>query len=476
MMKTKLKLALAGMALIPSLVSSFPSVYPTGTLIYKPEKAWGGYNLIGPSWWGDASTYMVDMNGKVVKEWKGLLGHSAKILPGGHISGQFGTIKKATAHVLDWDGNVIWKYDGAYNSHDINREGNPVGYYTPAPNMEPKVKGGRTLLNAQFRGTKGQKVRPEVMEGGPVEGNFLLEVDWEGNILWEWDINDHIDQLGLDEVAREALHGAHRFMSHNGGAAVAAGKSAVDWAHINAVSWVGPNKWYDEGDERFHPDNILWTSRNTSIIAITSRKTGEIVWKMGPDYDSDPRTRRMGPIIGSHGAHIIPVGLPGAGNLLVFDNGGWSGVGDAVPGAPHGLGTMRRHYSRVLEVNPVTLEVVWEYSAEKANHGSVRNPHQFFSPFQSNAQRLPNGNTLITEAAYGRMFEVTEDLEIVWEFVESKWRNPGGDNPVFRGYRVPYDWVPQLQRPEEVAVTPPEMKDFRFEGRGEKVARPVVLK
>jgi hypothetical protein len=35
----------------------------------------------------------------------------------------------------------------------------------------------------------------------------------------------------------------------------------------------------------------------------------------------------------------------------------------------------------------------------------------------ANAQRLPNGNTLINEASFGRFFEVTRDGEIVWEYV-----------------------------------------------------------
>ena len=479
MIKTPLKKTLtrwaACMALAPSLAFSFPSVYPTGTLIYQPEKAWSGYNLVGPSWWGDSSTYLVDMNGNIVKEWKGLMGHSAKMMPGGYITGQYGGLKTAKARQLDWDGNVVWKYDGAYMSHDMNREGNPVGYY--APGLDPKIKGGKTLLNAQFKGEKGLKHMPDIIPGGPIQGNYLLEVDWEGNILWEWDILDHLDQLGLDKNAYKALKKSFKFMASQGGAsAESSGGKIMDLAHINAVSWVGPNPWYEAGDERFHPDNILWNSRNLSIIGITSRKTGEVVWQLGPNFDTDKRLRKMGPIIGSHGAHIIPKGLPGEGNLLVFDNGGVAGVGAPVPGSPLGLGTIKRHYSRILEINPVTMKVVWEYSAMKAGHGSVRNPHQFFSPFQSNVQRLPNGNTLITEASYGRMFEVTPSLEIVWEFVEPKWREPGGDNPVFRGYRIPYDWVPQLEKPVETAVVPPTMKNLRFESRGDEVATPILLK
>ena len=38
--------------------------------------------------------------------------------------------------------------------------------------------------------------------------------------------------------------------------------------HINTICYLGPNKWYDAGDERFHPDNIIWAGRQTTHIAI----------------------------------------------------------------------------------------------------------------------------------------------------------------------------------------------------------------
>ena len=77
-------------------------------------------------------------------------------------------------------------------------------------------------------------------------------------------------------------------------------------------------------------------------------------------------------------------------------------------------------------------------------------------------QRLPNGNTLITEGAGGRIFEVTNDRQIVWEYMNppttAASRTPG---TVYRAYRVPYTWLSQLPRPQEKAVTPPVLSDFR---------------
>jgi len=95
---------------MPVYAMAMPTVYPTGVTVYKPEKTWDGFTLIGPSWWDSGnSTYLVDMNGKVVKEWDKLLGHSAKMLPGGMVQGQYGERKKAYLNILDFDGNIVRK-------------------------------------------------------------------------------------------------------------------------------------------------------------------------------------------------------------------------------------------------------------------------------------------------------------------------------------------------------------------------------
>jgi len=71
---------------------------------------------------------------------------------------------------------------------------------------------------------------------------------------------------------------------------------------------------------------------------------------------------------------------------------------------------------------------------------------------------------LITEGAVGRIFEVTSEHEIVWEFVNPNFRpNQGGQsNSMYRAYRIPYDWIPQLLVPVEQAVIPPELGTFRI--------------
>ncbi len=216
---------------------------------------------------------------------------------------------------------------------------------------------------------------------------------------------------------------------------------------------VGPNKWFDAGDKRFNPDNLLLDSRNANFIAIIDKKTGKVVWRLGPNLPLiNPKTAQKLPrpvdqFVGQHDAHIIPAGLPGAGNLLVFDNQGSAGY----PNVPLGLISG----SRVLEIDPQKNEIVWQYSAANSKQPGWA----FYSSFISSARRLPNGNTLIDEGMNGRFFQVTASGENVWEYVSPYLgKAPGSDaisNWVYRALPVSYDWVPLGTPRSETAVIAP---------------------
>ena len=445
------------LGLFLSGVNSAPSVYPTGTTIFKPDQTWSGFTIIDTN--DNQGAVLLDMNGRVVKHWPDIdsMPGPFRILPGGYIMG--GTTERrphqeaVALRQLDFDGNEIWRFDrteqvtlqngdtvwAARQHHDWQREGSPAGYY--APGADPLVDRGRTLILAHKN-----VMAPEITDKR-LEDDYLMVVSWEGEVLWDWLASDHVEEFGFSQDARNAIYRSVQFSQ---------ARQSADWIHINAASWLGPNPWYDAGDTRFHPDNIMISMRGTSIIAIIDRD-GHIVWRMGPDYRETPALEALGQITGQHHPHLIPEGLPGAGNLLVFDNGGSSGYGFANPVAPNGIDSIRRGYSRVLEINPVTFEKVWEYSI-----GGTES-FRFFSHYVSSAQRLPNGNTMILEGADGRIFELTPDGEIVWEYVSPYFaENPPGRNHMFRAYRVPYEWVPQLRRPRERAVTPPNPREFRI--------------
>src|SRR3954452_10088782 len=103
--------------------------------------------------------------------------------------------------------------------------------------------------------------------------------------------------------------------------------SATGLLTIIRMGIVGPNHWFREGDARFNPANIVIDSRNANFTAIIEKKTGSIVWRLGPYYPEIKRGAQVIPrpvdqISGQHDAHIIPDGLPAAGNLLLFDDQG----------------------------------------------------------------------------------------------------------------------------------------------------------
>ncbi|MBN2450051.1 MAG: PQQ-binding-like beta-propeller repeat protein, partial [Lentisphaeria bacterium] len=178
---------------------------------------------------------------------------------------------------------------------------------------------------------------------------------------------------------------------------------AFDWAHNNTLQVIPPNE-ADEKERaagrysRFRPGNIVFSYRSNDVIGVIERPSGAIVWAWGP-----------GVLDGQHKPHMLP-----NGRILIYDNG-----------------TLRK-YSRVIEVDPLTGAIEWEYTATPRE--------SFFSPYISGAQRLPNGNTLICEGGKSRLFEVTQGGEVVWDFV-NPFRERDSRGAVYRCLRYPPEAV-----------------------------------
>lgn len=179
-----------------------------------------------------------------------------------------------------------------------------------------------------------------------------------------------------------------------------------------------------------------------------------------------------------HANHLEPTGMASAGPEALRRPGGWlvsvrnlhllvviDGEGRAVWAWGPGRLVLQHHptllasgamllfnnglaHSEVLEVDPATRRVLWRYAAEG-----------FYTSFGGSCQRLPNGNTLITETATGYVFEVTPEGRRVWE-----WANPdvsvdGLRGAVYRARRYRPEELPFLTSGEgavEAAVAPPE--------------------
>ena len=439
-----------------------PNVYPTSTTIYKPEKCYSGYTLFSVMGHG---AILVDMNGRVVRHWKDFMGFPPKMIPGGYLFGSRGLRDRTRAYqdqsdvtMVDMDGNVIWSFnrnqeiddgDGpkwyARQHHDYQIEGNPVGYFVPGMESSPDFQ---KMLILTHNDVRKPKISPQLL----LEDR-LIEIDREGNIVWEWRMLDHFNEFGMTETQKNV-------MFRNPNRQEAGDEGEGDIFHVNCASYLGPNKWHDAGDERFAPDNIIMDSREANIMWIVDHGTGEVVWKVGPDFTQTRELRMLGTVVGPHHTHMIPKGLPGEGNVMVYDNGGWAGYGDPCQHSRMGLKVTRRDGSRVVEFDPTTLEIKWELKDTSGVEGFAFNAHYFYSPLTSDAQRLPNGNTFICEGTSGHLMEFTADKELVWEF-----HYPYMDNNVmYRAYRIPYEWIPQLEKPEEVAIEPIDIAKFQMPG------------
>ena len=210
-------------------------------------------------------------------------------------------------------------------------------------------------------------IKNDIRRAVDVRSDRILEIDPEGNVVWDWKAHEHLD---LNSCGRRNCD------------KTVYTKNTHDWTHTNTAFPVPENRWYREGHQEFKPGNIVILPRNWSTAMIIDRDSKEVVWSYTGDY--------KGGLDGSHEAHMIAEGLPGAGNILIFDNGV----------------KIHKKESYILEINPVTKDVVWVYDAGKDFHSLRRGA----------VQRLPNGNTLISEDLKGRCFEVTPTQEIVWSY------------------------------------------------------------
>jgi hypothetical protein len=266
--------------------------------------------------------------------------------------------------------------------------------------------------------------------------NELVEIDWEGNIVWKHEdpymhhdffrlkngntiLNKHvlvpkkmISRIKGGIPGTELKEG----MWDNGFQEITPdGKVVWQWLgfkhqdpEIDVICPLCPRTiWnYANGLYVTPEGDIIESCRHFNTISIIDKKTGKIKWRWGSPYEL---------------GHQHNPSLLNNGNILVFDNGFHRLTSHEVAD---------ENYSRVIEVNLKTNEIEWEY---KDN-----NPQNFYSGICSSAERLPNGNTLICESSKGRIFEVTPDKEIVWEFFNPfyyEWGRLGLTNLVFKAHR-----------------------------------------
>jgi hypothetical protein len=441
----------------------------TETRYWDASKAQNGYTLFAAS----GKSYLIDMEGYVLKQWN--VGTNPRLLENGNLldatksdpSG-FGGFQE-----VDWNGNVVWTYaekrSNYFPHHDWTRIYNK------------KLKAYTTIYIANKNVPKDS-----VLAAGanPANGSYtdvqmdaLVEVDSTGTVVWEWWFFNHIIQdfdatkpnyVGTGKTVANYPNKININMPGN--------PLKSDWLHCNSIDYndslghLVTNSVQGEFYIIDH-DNTFIAGNPAGSIALAASSAGDFLYRFGDPYRYNQGTaasinstgnKQIG---GSHDVHWIKPGLPGAGNIQIFNNGEYLGE--------------RVSQSYIFEVNPY-------YNSSKVNTGAYVNPpsagyytwtypnkdamkanksisnqvvwiyaskddQNFYSTIGGSEQRLPNGNTLICSDTHGHLFEVTaNDTTIVWEYINPVTKDGIKTiitdqypmyNSVFRAYRYTSDYA-----------------------------------
>jgi hypothetical protein len=326
----------------------------TGLTFDLPSQSVRGYTLFTPN--GGGASYLIDMSGRIVHRWNlgDFTAFYARLLPSGNL----------------------------------------LALTNPANAVRPQLAPGAIP-------TFEQGLR---MHGG--NATALQEFDWDGNIVWTYENpaihHDFVRLANGNTLMPLSVELDPEFARGVRGGVREPGKQrpmhADDVLEIDAKgAEVRRHHLWQLLDPRRDPICVLehrgeWTHLN-----------GLAVTREGDIYFSCRENSRVGLIDGASGTlkrkfsltnhQHNPSVLPN-GNLQLFDNG-------------HHIQGFNR--SRIIEVNPESGSIVWEYTGTP--------PQQFYSSHISGAQRLPGDNVLICEGSGGRIFEVTRRGNVVWEFI-----------------------------------------------------------
>lgn len=358
----------------------------TGLIALDPDAAFPGFTLFAPLT-GGGEVYLVDLHGAAAHRWSLPYrpGRHARLLDGGRLAYN-GVLPGEQALFPMWHkyrGGVMLR--AAADGTVLWEHRDPRQHHDAHHLDDGGVlyTGVEPLRGGDARAVVGGVPGSEA-DGTTVWADTITEVGADGVTRWTWRAAEHLDR------AAYPLHPAY---------------AREHWPLINSVTPLADG-------------NVLASLRSVSAVVVISRATGEVLWRSRPGTVSQQHN---------------PTELDD-GRLLVFDNGVFR-PGHDVP------------YSRVVEIDRVGDEVVWEY------HDPAR--ESFFAPFMGAAQRLPNGNTLVTDSPAGRLFEVTAGGYLCWEYVvphfgaytETEVRRlfPAEPNAVFRAYRYAPEEIPWLE-------------------------------
>ncbi|MEJ2193245.1 MAG: aryl-sulfate sulfotransferase [Ignavibacteriaceae bacterium] len=418
-------------------------------LFLNNSASFNGYTLFAPLEY--TSTYIIDNAGRLIHSWEGTNtpGMCAYLLDNGNLlraavidnpflggGGEGGLIQE-----FNWEGDLIWEFkyssDQYRQHHDVEKlpNGNVLVIAWENKSAEEAITAGRN---------------PDLMMQNELWPDHIIEIqpdsNGSANIVWEWHIWDHLIQEFDPSALNYGVVSDHPELIDINFVGTAPNPSGADWNHINSVD-------YNE-----ELDQIMLSVRNFCEIWVIDHSTtsgeaaghtggnsgigGDLLYRWGnpQTYNAGNATEQK--LFLQHDAHWIQTGLPGEGNILIFNNGlfrpdgNYSTIDEITPPVDQ-----NGNYSKIPGVPYGPENLVWIYTAS--------NPGELFAPNVSGSQRQPNGNTLICNGPRGKFFEVTNNGELVWLYINPVVFSgpiyyedpiPGIGNWVFRAYRYSPDY------------------------------------
>jgi len=379
------------------------------SIVIAQSDSFEGYTLFNPN--GSKTTYLINMDGETAHIWNNNEGggYSVYLLENGNIlrpaqvSGAQlqGGASAGLVQEIEWDGTVAWEFEYSSSTylahHDIE----------PMPNgnvliIAWEVKSA-TEATAAGRSQSSEVWPDHIIEVEPVGSNG-------GNIVWEWHAWDHLIQ---DYDANKANYGIvadhSELLDINLNLSDGRPGGGGDWLHINGISY---NPELDQIvisshylDEIYVIDHSTTTEEASGHSGGNAGKGGDILYRWGsPSNYGAPGDQYFDVV---HCSYWIPSGLPGAGNIMAFNNGEGQHQSEVIEIVPPNDGN--GNYSYTAGSNYEPSSPIWAYSESSS----------FYSNHLGGCQRLSNGNTLISESTSGYLFEVTSEGEKVWEYQHS---------------------------------------------------------
>ena len=393
-------------------------------LVRNDSGAYNGYTLFAPLQYN--VTYLIDNQGMKVHSWPGTSrpGMSVYLTESGHLlrtalvdaRPPWPSMSGGRIELVDWDGTVVWAFDYVDSTSCQHHDVCPM----PNGNILMVAWDHRSQREAIDAGRNPATIMTDLLPDKVVEVDPRTD-----SIVWEWRLWDHLIQ---DFDSTKANFGVVRDHPELVDINWTGPWVTFDWTHTNSVTY---NAEFDQVmisprhfSEVWVIDHSTTTEQARGHAGGRCGRGGDLLYRWGNPAAYGRGTGQQQRLFCQHDAQWIADSLPGAGNILVFNNG---------VGRPGG------NYSTVDEFSPPVDSLGFYRLGPDSTYGpdsaawTWRIEDDLQSDHVSGCERFPNGNTFACAGPRGTFLEVTSDSTLVWKYI-----NPvTSTGPQYQGYLMP---------------------------------------